>query len=92
MCIENKVLLVTVSRVEKHAASCQIHLVINKLATDVGPNLCLDLLSQNILENDSVCSKLRDTLTELLYRHLFLVEVEAECWLVVEVRLLLDVY
>ena len=83
--------LVTVSGVEKHAASCQIHLVINKLATDIGLNLCLDLLLQNILENDSVCSKLRDTLTELLYRHLLLVEVEAECWLVVEVRLLLNV-
>ena len=58
LCIENEVLLVTVSEVEKHAAGCQIHLVINKLATDIGPNLCLDLLSQNILENNSVCSKL----------------------------------
>lgn len=53
--------------------------------------LCLDLLSQDVLEGDSIGCELGDAFTELLYCHLFLVEVESETRLVVDVRLLRDV-
>jgi hypothetical protein len=59
----------------------------------IGPcNLCrLDLLTEDILESNSVSGKLGDTLAELLNGHLVLVEVEAELGLVVDVALLLNV-
>ena len=55
-------------------------------------HLCLDELGlDDLLKSLGISSELGDTLTELLNRHLVLVEVEAEERLIVEVRLLLDV-
>jgi hypothetical protein len=51
----------------------------------------LDLLTEDVLEGDSIGSEFRDTLAELLGSHLVLVEVEAEGGLVVDVALLLNV-
>lgn len=66
--------------------------VITKMHTsDQSPNLCLDLLLQDVLEGDGVSGELGDTLTELLDGHGLLVEVEAEESLVVDVGLLGDV-
>lgn len=66
--------------------------VITKMHTsDQSPNLCLDLLLQDVLEGDGVSGELGDTLTELLNCHGLLVEVEAEESLVVDVGLLGDV-
>lgn len=53
--------------------------------------LCLNLLAEDVLERDGVGRELGDALTELLDRHLLLVEVEAEVGLAVDVRLLLEV-
>src|ERR1700712_1608326 len=54
--------------------------------------LCLlELLLQDFLECNGISGELGDTFTELLNRHLVLVEVEAEGCLVVNVRLLLNV-
>lgn len=55
------------------------------------PNLLGELLFDDLLEGDSISSELADTFPELLDRHLVLVEVEAECGLVVDVGLLLQV-
>ena len=51
----------------------------------------LDLLTEDVLEGNSIGSEFRDTLAELLGGHLVLVEVEAEGGLVVDVALLLNV-
>lgn len=51
----------------------------------------LDLLTEDVLEGNSIGGEFRDTLAELLGSHLVLVEVEAEGSLVVDVALLLDV-
>lgn len=59
--------------------------------SDQSPNLCLDLLLQDVLEGDGVSGELGDTLTQLLDGHGLLVEVEAEESLVVDVGLLGDV-
>src|SRR3569833_81478 len=53
--------------------------------------LRLKLLLQDALERLGVSCKLTDALAQLLYSHLFLVEVEAEQRLVIDVRLPLDV-
>ena len=54
--------------------------------------LCLlNLLSQNALEGNGIGGELGDTFTELLDCHLFLVEVEAEGCLVIDVRLPFDI-
>lgn len=53
--------------------------------------LSLDLLLQQLLQGDGVSRELGDTLTQLLDRHLVLVEVEAEERLVVQVAALGDV-
>jgi hypothetical protein len=55
------------------------------------PALCLNLLAEDVLERDGVSGELGDALAELLDSHLVLVEVEAECRLVVDVALLLNV-
>lgn len=66
--------------------------VITKMHTsDQSPNLCLDLLLQDVLEGDGVSGELGDTLTQLLDGHGLLVEFEAEESLVVDVGLLGDV-
>ena len=51
----------------------------------------LELLLKDALERNSICSKLRDTLSKFLNGHGFLVEVEAEQSLVVEIFALLDI-
>ena len=51
----------------------------------------LDLLPKDVLQRHGIGSELGDTLTQLLDRHLVLVEVEAEESLVVEVVALLKV-
>lgn len=53
--------------------------------------LCLNLLSEDILQRNSISSKLADSLPQLLNSHLVLVEVEAEIRLVVDVAELLDI-
>lgn len=53
-------------------------------------NLVLELGLEDLLQGLGVSSELADTLAQLLDGHLVLVEVEAECRLVVEVALLLD--
>jgi hypothetical protein len=51
----------------------------------------LNFLPQNVLQSDSIGCEFRNTLAQLLHRHLFLVEVEAEGCLVVDVALLWNV-
>lgn len=51
----------------------------------------LDLLLDDALEGDGISSKLGDTFSKLLDGHLFLVEVEAEESLVIQVAALGDV-
>ena len=61
------------------------------LATSIIPpfflfnHLCGDLLSDDVLQRDGISSELADSLTQLLNRHLLLVEVEAEERLVLDV-------
>jgi hypothetical protein len=44
--------------------------------------LCVNLGLENLLEGNSISSKLRNTFSQLLNSHLFLVEVESEQCLV----------
>jgi hypothetical protein len=74
------------SRREKRDIGQKHHLL-----SDIGVYLSLDLFLENVLQRDSIRSEFRDTLTELLDRHLLLVEVEAEVGLVIDVRLLFNV-
>jgi hypothetical protein len=41
-------------------------------------HLCVDLGLENLLEGDSISSKLRDAFSQLLNGHLLLVEIEPE--------------
>lgn len=54
-------------------------------------HLCLNLGLEDILQRNSIGSKLADSLTQLLNSHLVLVEVESEVRLVVDIGLLFDV-
>jgi hypothetical protein len=73
------------------AQSTDIRDAYHESSTPYGAGLCLDLLTQDVLERDSVGGEFRDTLAELLDGQLVLVEVKAEVGLVVDVALLLNI-
>jgi hypothetical protein len=72
------------------AQSTDIRDAYHESSTPYGAGLCLDLLTQDVLERDGV-GEFRDALAELLDGHLVLVEVKAEVGLVVDVALLLNI-